>query len=119
MMARVLIAEDEAFTAIALVETLERQGHLVRDAADGEAAIAALSEFHPDILVTDLMMPKIDGAALIRHVRASEGPALPVILVSGVPEAKLPEDIAYDAYLGKPIDHAELGRVVKMLARRG
>ncbi len=119
MMARVLIAEDEAFTAIALVDTLERQGHLVRDAVDGEAAIAALSDFHPDVLVTDLMMPNVDGAALIRHVRASEGPALRVVLISGVPEAKLPEDIAYDAFLGKPIDHAELGRVVKALVRRG
>jgi two-component system response regulator TctD len=119
MMARVLIAEDEAFTAIALVDTLERLGHLVRDAADGAAAMAALIDFHPDVLVTDLMMPNVDGAALIRHVRASEGPSLPVILISGVPEAKLPENIPYDAYLGKPIDHAELGRVVKALVRRG
>lgn len=118
-MARVLVAEDEAFTAIALVDTLERQGHLVRDAADGAAAIAALSDFTPDVLVTDLMMPNVDGAELIRHVRAQAGLALPVILITGVPESKLPDGLPYDAYLGKPVDHVELGRMVESLAKRG
>lgn len=118
-MVRVLVAEDEAFTAIALVDMLERQGHQVRDAADGADAIAALQDFAPDVLVTDLMMPNVDGAELIRHIRAQPGPALPVILITGVPESKLPEGLPYDAYLGKPIDHAELGRLVAALARRG
>ena len=117
-MARVLVAEDEAFTAIALVDTLERQGHLVRDAADGAAAIEALSDFTPDVLITDLMMPNVDGAELIRHIRALEGLALPVILITGVPESKLPDGLPYDAYLGKPVDHAELGRMVESLAKR-
>jgi CheY-like chemotaxis protein len=117
-MARVLVAEDEAFTAIALVDTLERQGHQVRDAADGADAIHLLGDFHPDVLVTDLMMPNVDGAELIRHVRAQPGQSLPVILITGVPESKLPHDLSYDAYLGKPIDHAELGRMVESLARK-
>ncbi|HEX7761419.1 MAG TPA: response regulator [Caulobacteraceae bacterium] len=117
-MARVLVAEDEAFTAIALVDTLERQGHQVRDAADGAHAIAVLADFEPDVLVTDLMMPNVDGAELIRHVRAQPGAALPVILITGVPESKLPHGLTYDAYLGKPVDHAELGRMVEDLAKR-
>ncbi|MGA0603605.1 response regulator transcription factor [Caulobacter sp. KR2-114] len=117
-MARVLVAEDEAFTAIALVDTLERQGHQVRDAADGAHAISMLDDFQPDVVVTDLMMPNVDGAELIRHVHAQSGPRPGVILITGVPEAKLPDDLAYDAYLGKPIDHAELGRMVEALARK-
>jgi len=116
MMARVLVAEDEAFTAIALVDTLERQGHLVRDAADGAHAISLLDDFRPDVVVTDLMMPVVDGAELIRHVHGLAGHRPQVILITGVPEAKLPQDLDYDAYLGKPIDHAELGRMVAALA---
>ena len=118
-MVRVLVAEDEAFTAIALVDSLEREGHQVRDAADGADAISLLDDFDAEVLVTDLMMPNVDGAALIRHVRARQGAALPVILITGVPESKLPQDLSYDAYLGKPVDHAALGRMIAALTRRG
>ncbi len=111
-MARVLVAEDEAFTAMALVDGLQEHGHTVRDAADGALAIKALDGFKPDVLVTDLMMPNVDGAALIRHVRREIGAAIRVILISGVPEAKLPGDIHYDAYLGKPVDHQTLADLI-------
>ena len=58
-MASVLVVEDEAFTALALVDELADLGHTVRDAMDGEAAIGVLDEFTPDILITDLMMPRM------------------------------------------------------------
>ncbi len=117
-MARVLIAEDEAFTALALVDVLQDLGHTVKDAADGAIAIEMLRSFSPDILVTDLMMPNVGGGELIRHVRERHCAKLPVILISGVPEAKLPSDIGHDVYLGKPIDHDALGRLIDGLARR-
>lgn len=115
-MHQVLIAEDEAFTAMALVEALEGRGHSVKDAANGAAAIAVLENFPACVIVTDLMMPKVDGAELIRHVRAKSGPTIPIILITGVPESKLPEDLKYDAYLGKPIDHEALVRLIETLA---
>lgn len=114
-MHQVLIAEDEAFTAMALVEALQGQGHAVRDAANGAAAIAVLESFSACVLVTDLMMPKVDGAELIKHVRAKSGPPIPIILITGVPEAKLPKDLNYDAYLGKPVDHDALARLIETL----
>jgi CheY-like chemotaxis protein len=117
-MAQVLIAEDEAFTAMALVDVLEERGHTVRDAADGAAAIALLQSFSPDVLVTDLMMPNVDGAALIRHVRTRPGPTMPVILITGVPESKLPGGLEYDAYIGKPVDHDLLGQLIASLTGR-
>lgn len=117
-MAQVLIAEDEAFTAMALVDVLEEWGHTVKDAVDGAAAINLLQSFCPDVLVTDLMMPNIDGAALIRHVRATLARPVAIILITGVPESKLPGDLRYDAYLGKPVDHELLGRLVASLAGR-
>ena len=64
-MVRVLVAEDEAFTAMALVDTLESEGHEVRDATDGADAIRLLEEFDAQVLVTDLMMPGIDGFAVL------------------------------------------------------
>ena len=114
--ARILIAEDEAFTAMALVDALEARGHAVRDAPDGEVAIEMLGSFIPDVVVTDLMMPGVDGAALIAHVKSALDPPVPVILITGVPESKLPKDLAYDAYLGKPIDYDQLGRLIDRLA---
>ncbi len=116
-MASVLVVEDEAFTALALVDELADLGHTVRDAMDGEAAIDVLADFTPDILITDLMMPRMGGGDLIRHVRARPGPAIPVVLITGVPEAKLPIDIGYDAYLSKPIDHTALGLVITRLVK--
>ena len=116
-MASVLVVEDEAFTALALVDELADLGHTVRDAMDGEAAIGMLDEFTPDILITDLMMPRMSGGELIRHVRGRPGPNIPVVLITGVPEAKLPSDIGYDAYLSKPVDHAALGLVIARLVK--
>jgi CheY-like chemotaxis protein len=111
-MAQVLVAEDEAFTAMALVDELERLGHVVRDARDGGRALALLDSFVPDVVVTDLMMPDVDGAALIRGLRGRPGPQIPVVLITGVPEVKLPHGLAYDAYLGKPVDYRQLGRLI-------
>jgi CheY-like chemotaxis protein len=115
-MAQILVAEDEAFTALALVDLLENLGHTVKEAADGEAAIRLLDEFEPDVVVTDLMMPVVDGYQLIGHLLSRPGPHPRVILITGVPETKLPKDLAYDGYLGKPVDHDVLGRMVAELA---
>jgi CheY-like chemotaxis protein len=114
-MASVLVVEDEAFTALALVDELADLGHTVRDAVDGEEAIDVLKTFSPDILVTDFMMPKMGGDDLIRHVRARVGQAIPIVLISGLPESRLPAGIGYDVYLGKPIDHQALGQAVDRL----
>ena len=50
--------------------------------------------------------------------RAMGGRAIPVVLITGVPEAKLPADLGYDAYIGKPVDHEALGRVIERLTAR-
>jgi CheY-like chemotaxis protein len=114
-MASVLVVEDEAFTALALVDELGDLGHTVRDAMDGEEAISVLETFSPDILVTDFMMPRMGGDALIRHVRARGGPAIPVVLISGLPESRLPAGMGYDAYLGKPLDQGALAQAIDRL----
>jgi len=116
-MAQVLVAEDEAFTAMALVDHLQDLGHTVRDAADGAVAIRMLDEFKPDVVVTDLMMPNVDGYELIRRLRQRPGRAIPVILITAVPQGRLPPDLPYDGYLGKPVDHEALARMVTKLSQ--
>ena len=114
-MASVLVVEDEALTALALIGDLADRGHVVRDAADGAIAMDMLREFAPDVLVTDLTMPRVDGAALIRHVRAKPGRPLPIILLTGISEDQLPADLRYDGYLTKPVDHDALGLMIARL----
>lgn len=116
-MAHVLIAEDEAFTAMALVDAVEDQGHTVKDAADGAIAIRLLDEFAADLVITDLMMPNLGGADLIRFLDSRPGPQVPVILISGVPETRLPANLRYDVYVGKPIDHAALAAAIDQLTQ--
>lgn len=111
-MAQVLVAEDEAFTAMALVDHLEDLGHTVRDAADGAVAIRLLDEFEPDVVVTDLTMPNVDGCELIRRLRSRPGRTIPVILITAVPQGRLPAGLTYDGYLGKPVDPEALARMV-------
>jgi two-component system KDP operon response regulator KdpE len=118
-MASVLVVEDEALTALALVDDLAERGHAVREATDGAAAIVMLRDFTPDVMVTDLTMPHVDGADLIRHVRARGGRRLPIVLVTGIAQDKVPTDLGYDAFFSKPVDHETLGAVVARLAAAG
>jgi CheY-like chemotaxis protein len=115
-MASILVVEDEALTALALIDDLSERGHAVRDAADGAAAIVILRDYAPDVLVTDLTMPYVDGAELIRHVRARAGPRLPIVLVTGIAEDQVPTDLGYDVYMSKPVDHDVLGALIAELA---
>lgn len=84
----VVLAEDSAATREVLRVLLEQQGFRVRCAADGEEALACILERLPDVLVTDINMPRRDGLALTREVRAGGGTArLPVILLTSRDDA--------------------------------
>jgi len=78
----VLVVDDEPLAVMALRDVLEWRGLRVSTATDGEAALSIFEDSPADILVTDLMMPRMDGATLIRCLRATH-PALPVIVMTG------------------------------------
>jgi CheY-like chemotaxis protein len=84
---RVLVAEDDMLFADAVDAFLQHAGFRVVLAADGEAALQQATESRFDALLTDLRMPRMDGAALIRRVRADR-PDMPIIVMSG----NAPED---------------------------
>jgi CheY-like chemotaxis protein len=68
--AQVLIADDDAGIRALLRLSLEIEGHAVAEAADGDAALAAMRRLAPDVLVLDMMMPGMDGASVLRELTA-------------------------------------------------
>jgi two-component system, cell cycle response regulator CpdR len=81
-MARILVAEDEAAVSAFVRRALEHQGHDVRTVADGLAAVAALAAERYDLLLTDIVMPGLDGIALA--LKASKDyPAMKILLMTG------------------------------------
>ena len=87
---RVLLVDDEISGAQVLGMILAEQGYVVTVVGDGRQALARLDEAAPDVLVTDFMMPFMNGADLVRAVREQPAYAsLPVLVISGAPEAAL------------------------------
>jgi DNA-binding NtrC family response regulator len=79
---RILIVDDEADSRDALAELTQRWGYDVQSASDGAEALRRAIEWHPDVILTDLVMPNMDGLWLLRALRA-ELPECPVVLLTG------------------------------------
>lgn len=82
MMPKILLAEDEKSTRAYIKDILEQKGYLVTEVSNGAQAIKAYDESDFDLVVTDLMMPDVDGFGLLRHVRES-GKGMAVIIMTG------------------------------------
>ena len=80
----VLLVEDDRVARRSFAAVLAAEGFSVREAKDGEAGVAAFAERRPDVVVLDLMMPKMDGLAACREIRARDA-AVPVIFLTCVP----------------------------------
>ena len=110
--ARVLLADDNADLRAYIARLLAERGYEVTSAADGEAALDAIRRRRPDLVVTDVMMPRLDGFGLLRAIR--EDPALrdlPVVVLSARAgeEAKVEGlEAGADDYLAKPFSAREL-----------
>jgi DNA-binding response OmpR family regulator len=118
----ILVVDDDA-KIVRLVRTyLEREGYRVVTAADGPAALDAIERHQPALVVLDLMLPELDGRAVIRTVRRDDEAAATPILVLSARGTTLDriaglEDGA-DDYLPKPFSPAELVVRVKTILRR-
>lgn len=119
-MFKILVAEDDASTNRLFCAILRRAGYEPIPAADGEDALRKLDEYKVDLLLCDVMMPRLDGFALTRMIRDS-GSLLPVLMV---PARALPEDkrqgflVGTDDYITKPVDKEEMLLRIKALLRR-
>jgi PAS domain S-box-containing protein len=115
--ARVLVVDDEADARELAKRVLQEHGATVVTAASGQEAIDVVSAAAPDVLVSDLGMPGVDGYELVRAVRAKRGP-VPAVAVTGFarPEDRLRAlSAGYEGYLTKPIDPTDLVMVVARL----
>ncbi|XXX73791.1 sigma-54 dependent transcriptional regulator [Sorangium sp. So ce134] len=104
--ARVLVVDDEASARSGLEKLLRQEGYAVEAAADGAQALEVAAERPPDVVVTDLKMPKMDGVTLLGKLREQD-PALPVIVVTAfgdVSSAVQAMRAGAEDYLTKPVD---------------
>jgi DNA-binding NarL/FixJ family response regulator len=118
----ILIADDDLGTRLAIGEYLEMYGYTVVMAVDGQAALEMVEAYHPYLMVTDIIMPRLNGYELVRQVR--QHPVfrlLPVIFLSA--RNKTEERIqgyksGCDIYLPKPFELKELGAAIHNLLER-
>jgi len=105
----ILIVEDEVTLSLLAAMTLEDEGYEVVIAANGIQGVEAVRERAPDLVVTDYMMPVMDGVEMIRALR-EDGFAGPIVLTSAVSEAQVPgaETLAYEGFLPKPYHEKRL-----------
>ena len=117
---RVLVVDDEQNLRKVLAATLQREGYEVQVAQDGEEALAALERDGADVIVTDLVMPRMDGLTLLRRVVARH-PDVPVIVVTAHSRVDRAVEAmkagAFD-FVAKPFEHAELKAIIAKAARQ-
>src|SRR6516225_809556 len=122
--ARILVVDDVPDNVDILQMRLEAQGYEVMTAADGIEALEKIRALLPDLVLLDIMMPKIDGIEVVKRLKADPRlPFIPVILVTAKADASdvlTGLESGGDDYLTKPVDHAALlARVRAMLRIKG
>ena len=120
MRTQILVADDNPDNLEILRMRLSSQGYDVITAADGEEALAIAKERQPDLILLDVMMPRLDGVAVCQRLRADPRlPFTPIIMVtakSATQDVVAALEAGADEYLVKPVDHgALLARVRSML----
>jgi diguanylate cyclase (GGDEF)-like protein len=118
---KILIVEDDEPVAKVLTIILNDQNHAVEVATDGEIAWNLIQSFNYDLVVLDVILPKMDGISLCRKIRAY-GLKMPIILLTGQNRSDYKEtglDAGADDYVVKPFDTQELVARVRALLRRG
>ncbi len=119
-MSRILVVDDEAGIRKVARDALERAGHEVETAVDGEDALRVLEEKEYALVITDLNMPRLDGRALVRRIREKSDVPILVLTVRQEEREKVRLlDDGADDYVTKPFGVAELVARANALLRRG
>jgi CheY-like chemotaxis protein len=112
----VLIVDDEFGLADVLASLLLEYEYEASVVINGKLALASLAARAADLVLTDLMMPVMDGPELIKHMRGdARFAAIPIVLMTALPEAIPTGDAQYDAVLVKPFPFAKLLDVLRTL----
>lgn len=119
-MIHILICDDDRHTRMLLRAVLEKAGYTVEEASDGIEAAAVLEKKHIDLVVLDVMMPRMDGYEFTKLVRENNN-TLPILMVTAKhtpPDEKKGFIAGTDDYITKPIDEEKLLLHIKALLRR-
>src|SRR5438477_12280905 len=116
---RVLVVDDEPQITRVLKTVLSSQGYQVRTAAEGESALSNFKEWSPELVITDLYMPHMDGVELCRRIREVSSVPIIVLSVKGEERSKVEAlDSGADDYVTKPFGIEELMARVRAALRR-
>jgi DNA-binding response OmpR family regulator len=119
MTARIVVAEDDAKQAHVIKLYLEHHGHRVITVHDGQSALDACRDQQPDLLVLDVMLPRVNGIDVCRVLRVESG--IPIVLLTArttEDDLLLGLDVGADDYITKPFSPRELVARVRALLRR-
>jgi len=119
-MPKILVVDDEPQIVDLLRSYLERDGFTVKHASDGEAALDALRQVQPDLVLLDVMLPRLDGREVCKRIRA-EG-TTPIIMLTARDEETdklLGLELGADDYITKPFSPREVVARVRAVLRRG
>ena len=123
MAIKIVVAEDDKLLSASLCDALKSEGYEITPGYDGEEALGKIKEVMPDLVLLDIMMPKMDGLSVLREVRASAATAtIPVIVLTNLGDvdtiSKIVESGAADYLLksDQSVDNV-LQKVKEVLAR--
>jgi DNA-binding response OmpR family regulator len=115
---RVLVVDDEQGIVDFIRLGLQYEGYEVRDANDGKAALIAISEFRPDLVILDIAMPRMDGYEVCRAVQGADMGILILSAKDGLEDRLKGLEVGADDYLVKPFHFEELLARAKAILRR-
>ena len=123
-MAHILIVDDDPMIRIALRQALRSEGHKVTEAPDGQAALVLYRERHPDLIITNIVMPEKDGLETIKELRR-DFPDAKIIALTGYEESvagghlELAREYGAAHAFTKPFDRDKMVAAVKELLAAG
>jgi two-component system KDP operon response regulator KdpE len=117
--ARILVVDDEPQIVRVLKTTLVSRGYEMRTASNGVEGLDIFEQWHPDLVITDMAMPEMDGIELCRQIRLSSETSIIVLSVRGQDESKIRAlDAGADDYVTKPFSIQELEARIRAQLRR-
>lgn len=108
---KILLAEDNSVLSLLLKFKLEKEGYKMIMAVDGKEALEMIEAHNPDLILTDIMMPYLNGLEVISHLRNQEGSQIPIIVFSSAGQEEMvlkAFDLGASDFMNKPFSPNEL-----------